>query len=107
MNVLENIAKLCTTPMGVDRIRKNIGLGDVDVVEYCKSIIQNLNCVIYRQGKNWYCELDGERNPDLTKPYLDILAKIADSDGNRVVRIHALGAIKAGGLPLPQKALQL
>lgn len=61
MNVLENIAKLCTTPMGVDRIRKNIGLGDVDVVEYCKSIIQNLNCVIYRQGKNWYCELDGER----------------------------------------------
>ncbi len=61
MNVLENIAKLCTTPMGVDRIRKNIGLGDVDVVEYCKSIIQNLNCVIYCQGKNWYCELDGER----------------------------------------------
>ena len=39
-DLLENIEKLHTTPMGVDRIRRNLSLGDdvKDVVEWLKFI---------------------------------------------------------------------
>lgn len=54
-----NMDKLHTTAMGIDRIRKNLGLSAVDdVVEYCKNRIMDKSCVIYQQGKNWYCEID-------------------------------------------------
>ena len=33
--LIENIEKVHTTKMGVDRIRKNLGLGDIDVVAWC------------------------------------------------------------------------
>ncbi|MBP5449116.1 MAG: DUF3781 domain-containing protein [Spirochaetales bacterium] len=57
--LLENIDKLHTTPMGIDRIRKNLGLGEIDVVEWCKSKILDPLAVIQRQGKNWYITIDG------------------------------------------------
>ena len=56
--LLGNIDKLHTTEMGVDRIKKNLKLDIDDVVEYCKNKILNENCNIYKQGKNWYCEID-------------------------------------------------
>ena len=39
--LLENIEKLHTTPMGVDRIRRNLSLGDdvKDVVAFCRQKI--------------------------------------------------------------------
>lgn len=37
----------------------------------------------------------GKRQPELVKPYIELLIKISESDTNRVVRIHSLGAIKA------------
>lgn len=58
-NILfNNIDKIHTTPMGVDRIEKNLGIACDDVVLYCKRIVLDKNCIIYKQGKNWYCELD-------------------------------------------------
>ena len=36
-----------------------------------------------------------KRRPEFVKPYLERLQEIADTDENRVVRIHCLGAIKA------------
>ena len=36
-----------------------------------------------------------KRRPDFVKPYLELLQKIADTDPNRVVKIHCLGAIRA------------
>lgn len=56
--LLSNIAKVHTTPMGIDRIKKNLKLNTNDVVEYCKEKVLNKNCNIYKQGKNWYCEID-------------------------------------------------
>lgn len=54
-----NIDRLHTTEMGNDRIRKNLRLrSDDDVVEYCKEKIMDESCMIYQQGKNWYCEVD-------------------------------------------------
>ena len=36
----------------------------------------------------------GKRKPEFVKPYVELLTKISESDTNRVVRIHAKGAIK-------------
>ena len=37
----------------------------------------------------------GKRKPQFVEPYIRLLKKISESDSNRVVRIHASGAIKA------------
>ena len=39
----------------------------------------------------------GKRRPEFVKPYAEELRAIAETDGNRVVRIHCLGAIRALG----------
>ncbi len=56
--LLSNIDKVHTTEMGADRIKKNLNLDTHDVIEYCKSKVLDKNCNIYKQGKNWYCEID-------------------------------------------------
>lgn len=39
----------------------------------------------------------GKRRPEFVRPYVEQLRQISDTDENRVVRIHCLGAIKATG----------
>ena len=39
----------------------------------------------------------GKRKPELVMPYLDQLRALSETDSNRVVRIHCLGAIKSIG----------
>ena len=56
--LISNIDKLHTTAMGVDRIKRNLKLETSDVVAYCKQKIMEKDCHIYRQGKNWYCEVE-------------------------------------------------
>lgn len=56
--LLSSIDKIHTTEMGIDRIKKNLKLNTNDVVEFCKNKILDKNCNIYKQGKNWYCEID-------------------------------------------------
>ena len=56
--LLSNIDKVYTTEMGIDRIKKNLKLDTNDVVQYCKNKVLDKNCNIYKQGKNWYCEID-------------------------------------------------
>ena len=59
--LLENIEKLHTTTMGVERIRRNLSLGEdvKDVVAFCRQEILDDSAVITRQGKNWYIKIDG------------------------------------------------
>ncbi len=57
--LIENIEKVHTTEMGVDRIRRNLGLGEIDVVEWCRERILEPNAIIERHGKNWYVHIDG------------------------------------------------
>ena len=62
--LLQNIDRLHTTEMGADRIRKNLGLDGADhaaAVEFCRKIILDKNCRIYKSGKNWYCEACGAK----------------------------------------------
>lgn len=56
--LLDNINKVHTTKIGIDRIKKNLKLDIDNVVEYCKNKVLNKKCNIYKQGKNWYCEID-------------------------------------------------
>lgn len=57
-SLLSNIDKVHTTEMGINRIKKNLGLDTNDVVEWCKNKVLDKECNICRQGKNWYCEID-------------------------------------------------
>lgn len=56
--LLSSIDKIHTTEMGADRIKKNLKLNTNDVVKFCKNKILDKNCNIYKQDKNWYCEID-------------------------------------------------
>lgn len=59
-SLINNIDKIHTTKMGIDRIKKNLNINE-DVVNYCKKIIIDNRCKIYKSGKNYYCEIDGIR----------------------------------------------
>lgn len=37
----------------------------------------------------------GKRRPEFVKPYAELLQRVSETDHNRVVRIHCLGALKA------------
>ena len=54
--LLENLDRIHTTEMGVDRIRRNMNLGDIDVVSWCKEKILDKNAETERRGKNWYVQ---------------------------------------------------
>ena len=56
--LLEQVDKIHTTERGIQRIRKNLKIDTDDVVQYCVNKILDKRCVIYKQGKNWYCEID-------------------------------------------------
>lgn len=56
--LLENINKIHTTEMGIERIKINLKLETNDVVEYCKKKILQEKCNITLKGKNYYCEID-------------------------------------------------
>ena len=60
-DLIENIEKLHTTTMGVERIRRNLSLGEdvKDVVAFCQQKILDDKAAIIRQGKNWYVKIDG------------------------------------------------
>ena len=40
----------------------------------------------------------GKRRSEFVRPYVEQLRQMTETDENRVVRIHCLGAIKATGL---------
>lgn len=57
--LITNIDKIHTTELGKLRIMKNLDLKKIDIVDYCKTIVLNDDCNIYKDGKNWYCDLNG------------------------------------------------
>ena len=56
--LLNNLNKVHTTEMGIDRIRKNLNLDTEDVVKWCINKIKDPNCEVIRKGKNWYVTID-------------------------------------------------
>ena len=54
--LLQNMDKIHTTKLGIDRIKNNLKLNTNNVVEYCKEKIKKSK--ITKKGKNYYCEID-------------------------------------------------
>lgn len=58
--VRSNIDRIHTTSMGGERIARNLALpAGTDAVAYCIQKIQSPSCSITRNGKNFYCDVDG------------------------------------------------
>ena len=57
--LLNNLAKIHTTELGVVRIKRNLSLDIDNVVEWCKNKISSKNANIIRKGKNWYITVEG------------------------------------------------
>ena len=55
--LLNNLERLHTTELGLERVRKNLNLEANDIVDWCKQRVLSAEAII-RQGKNWYvnCE---------------------------------------------------
>ena len=56
--LLSNIDKIHTTKLGITRLNNNLKIDTDNIVNYCKNIILNNKCNIYKKGKNYYCEID-------------------------------------------------
>jgi hypothetical protein len=56
--MLNSIDKIHTTPMGFDRIKKNLHIETEDIVGWCINQITDKKSVIVRKGKNWYVTID-------------------------------------------------
>ena len=56
--LLQNLNKLHTTKLGVERIKRNLSLDTEDVVDWCKIKINSPDAIIERKGKNWYVDID-------------------------------------------------
>jgi hypothetical protein len=58
MNALtENINKIHTTELGIERIKRNLNLTTDDVVNWCKQKVEKADEII-GEGKNWYVYTD-------------------------------------------------
>ena len=57
-DLLENIEKLHTTELGMQRIQRNLSLDTDEVVSWCKGKIEIPKASIIRKGKNWYVMID-------------------------------------------------
>lgn len=78
--LLDNIDKIHTTEMGIERIKRNLKLDTNEVVEYCKNKVLKENCNIYKQGKNWYCEVDNIKITINSYSYTIITAHITKNE---------------------------
>ncbi len=56
--LIPHIDELHTTPLGVERIKRNLKFDSNDVVNYIKSLILEKNCIVYKKGKNFYCQFN-------------------------------------------------
>lgn len=54
-----DISKLHTTPLGIERIKRNLGLDVDDVVAWCRQAVLDAgNGSVVQEGKNWYVHGD-------------------------------------------------
>lgn len=81
--LLDHIDQLHTTDMGISRIEKNLKLDTDDVVLYCKNKVLDQKCNIYKQGKNWYCEVDGVKITVNSYSYTIIMAHILRNNSRK------------------------
>ena len=52
-----HLQQLHTTPLGAERIKRNLGLDRQDVVAWCRACVKSARQIVLR-GKNYYVETD-------------------------------------------------
>ena len=55
--LLENIDRIHTTEMGVERIQRNLGISD-EPVSYCILKLKKEDSKVAKKGKNYYIDVD-------------------------------------------------
>ncbi len=78
--ILSNIDLLHTTKMGFHRIKNNLKLETNEVLDYCKKIIENNNSIVYKKGKNFYCEMNNIKITINSYSYTIITAHIIKNE---------------------------
>lgn len=58
MNLFENLDKLHTTKLWIQRIKRNLSLKTDDVVFWCKNKISSPQAKISKQWKNFYVQIE-------------------------------------------------
>lgn len=56
--LIKNIDNLHTTKLGIERIKNNLNINTENIVDYYKNKILKIDCSVYRNEKNFYCEID-------------------------------------------------
>jgi mannose-6-phosphate isomerase-like protein (cupin superfamily) len=56
--LLKNIDRIRITELGIERVKKNLGLTSADILAWCVTRIKCSDSII-RKGKNWYVYADG------------------------------------------------
>ena len=77
---------------------ENIATNTPDVYEDHMPVFEKLLCDLddkVRMEAPEIFRVLGKRRPEFVMPYLEHLRQISETDDNRIVRIHCLGAIKA------------
>jgi len=55
--LLNNLDKIHSTELGIERIKKNLNINPDNVIEWCRERIERADR-ISRSGKNWYVHVD-------------------------------------------------
>jgi len=55
--LLNNLDKIHSTKLGIERIKKNLSINPENVIEWCKEKIEKADDII-KNGKNWYVHVD-------------------------------------------------
>ena len=80
---------------------ENIATNTPDIYEHHMPVFENLlhdgDAKVRMEAPEIFRVL-GKRRPEFVRPYVEQLRQISETDENRVVRIHCLGAIKATGV---------
>lgn len=58
MNLLDNLDKLHTTKLWIQRIKRNLSLETDDVISWCKNKISSPQAKISKQWKNFYVQIE-------------------------------------------------
>lgn len=78
-----HIDKLHSTEGGILRVRKNLNLGNIDIVKWCQEKVQQADAVITKKGKNWYVYVAGCQLTINSSSYTLITAHKESSKSNR------------------------
>ena len=79
---------------------ENIAINSPDLYEHSMPVfgklLQDADDKVRMEAPEIFRVL-GRRRPEFVRPYAELLRSISETDSNRVVRLHCLGAIKAAG----------